>query len=158
MCPAVQRSLPGFDKDRVKGPASAMWPGYAAAYPLIEQAIGMSVQAVRSVLHPPPNRRSDSTEAPQGMGLAPAQAQGPRACQVFGYDFLIDADCRPWLIEANAAPQLGHPQAMGSLRRSLALPMINGLAAVLSLSKERRTKGYGQWRHVPIGVSAAGAT
>ncbi len=130
---------------RVKGPASVLWPGYGAAFPAIQRGIADSVAAVRHEIH-----RSQPQPYGQPHGQGQGQGQGQRACQVFGYDFLVDDGGRPWLLEANAAPQLGHPQAMPSLRRSLALPMINGIAAVLALPRRQRTRGYGQWGFVPL--------
>ena len=141
-CTSVQRSLPGYVKDDVKGPASAIWgkEEWKGLYPKLQASVIESVKAAAPRLHKLSEPAAGIT-SPAGQA-APAVV----AASHFGYDYLVTEDAdggySPVLIEVNQAPQVGDPQSMASLRQSVGVPMINGIVDVL-LSGGKKGSGYG---------------
>ena len=85
-CTSVQRHLPGFKRERVKGAATLLWPaGWARVLPLIRRALG------RLLAHAHPEL------SVAALGWPP----GHTAFQVLGCDFIVGADGTPWLLELN---------------------------------------------------------
>jgi tetratricopeptide (TPR) repeat protein len=126
-CTSVQRSLEGFDRAEVKGPATELWPeGWAHAYPHIQTAIAKSIAAVPELGG---GTRSDGSSEDKcaAAGGGSEREGGSRedtlvCCtnfQVFGYDFLVDQSGTPYLLEINASPQFGDPQKMPTLREKM---------------------------------------
>ena len=118
-CTSVQRSLPNFVRDDVKGAATRLWPdGWARTLPAVRSALAAVARTHAAALR-------------GGCGAWPA---GLPAFQVFGADFVVDAHCRPWLLELNAAPQFGDPQAMPGLRETIGRPLLQHLAEAVARS------------------------
>ena len=139
-CTSVQRSLPGYSKDEVKGTASSLWglAKWRAIYPKLRRSVLESVRAASTQMHSvslQPNPSNSSAGAGDGAMIAATH---------FGYDYLVKEDNggdpndagtltqSPVLIEVNQAPQVGDPQSMPSLRNCLGVPMINGIVEIVS--------------------------
>jgi len=69
-----------------------------------------------------------------------------RSFSLYGYDFMLDRDCRPWLIEVNASPCIEHSTPITT---RLCSPLI---AALLELTLEHQPSDHkvgdsiGRWR------------
>jgi hypothetical protein len=134
---SVQRAAEGFVLENVKGRASTRFSGFAQSLPAVCAKICVCVKAALDA------------------GMRPDQPlpQQAVACQLFGFDVLWDADCEPWLCEANAAPQFQDSKRLPELVESFALPMVNGLAAVLARGHALRRDRFARedqpsWRWV----------
>ncbi|KAL1521634.1 hypothetical protein AB1Y20_021292 [Prymnesium parvum] len=122
-CTSVQRNASGFQREKVKGAASELWPqGWPKALELIREALralldGLSLQG--------------SLE--QSAATWPC---GHAAFQCLGCDFVVDAEGSPWLLELNEAPQFGDPLTMDRLRARLGQPLLNHLPEAIARSHE----------------------
>ena len=129
-CTSVQRAEPGYVRDNVKGPASHMWPGFDQARKDIQSVVVRTVEAVANELVSSPDHE-----------LSPSLR-----CQLFGYDFLIDAENRPVFIEANVVPQFQHAKTFTD--KELVKRLINGFPSLLLESVDRQSKENPLWDHV----------
>jgi hypothetical protein len=151
-CTSVQRSQPGFVRAEAKGPATALWgAGFARCYPKMQQAVLRSVRStLPALVTGAPSARTSAVRGGGGDDVA-AQADadddGVVSAQHFGYDFVVDADERPWLLEANVAPQIGDMQSMDELRHVMGLPLINGIVELLVNRRRARSSSapHGGW-------------
>lgn len=131
-CTSVQRSEPGYQREKVKGPASLLWDGYEKCYPLIQHAVLKCMQATHHKLLVSP-AMEEGTAANHATGVSDASSSSELGVffQVLGFDVIVDAEGNPFILEANMAPQLGDAQGMADLREHVALPLINALPQVL---------------------------
>lgn len=121
-CTSVQRSLEGYDRSKVKGPASEMiGPFYQnTIFPKIVDSLGRLIGSIGPHL------------LFQSLPEDYESLEGPViGWQMYGCDFLVRQNGEPCLIEINSCPQLGDPQSMPQLRSSVALPLINGIPFLL---------------------------
>jgi len=110
-CTSVQRSIPGFNRATVKGPASKLWPDFVSTLPLFIECILATVEAVKFEVRCCPESLFSG--------------------QLFGYDFIISEDGTPIFLEANISPQFQDSKNMESLLETVAKPLINGFAQVI---------------------------
>eukprot|EP01047_Picozoa_sp_COSAG01_P048008 COSAG01_NODE_4636_length_4847_cov_10.889916_3_plen_244_part_00 len=151
-CTSVQRSQPGFVRAQAKGPATALWgAGFARCYPKMQQAVLRSVRStLPALVTGAPSARTPAARGGGGGGgggaaQADADDDGVVSAQHFGYDFVVDADERPWLLEANVAPQIGDMQSMAQLRHVMGLPLINGIVELLVNRRARSSAQGWDW-------------
>lgn len=136
---SVQRLVTGFDRSKVKGLASLMFPEFASTRERMCGKILKACVAVgRDVLFP---------ETCRGSALP--------CFQCFGVDVLYDAHHEPFLAEFNASPQFQDAKKTSELYDGFALPMINGLpgvlAAVMATVPELQNDGQGNKRWIFVG-------
>ena len=87
----------------------------------------------------------------------------PHAFELFGYDVLLDAELRPWLVEVNASPSMSRPTRLDrDVKTRLVadtIALVNPLpfdrAAALHVLRERSESGGGHKPSVKDVVSGA---
>ena len=132
-CTSVQRSEPGYEQAKVKGPASHMWPGFEETRTKIAAAVLRTIQSVAE--------RLVSDDGGEEESLRNDAFQ----CQLFGYDFLVDETGRPVFIEANVVPQFQHAKAFED--RELVKRLINGFPLMLC-AKGKDSNVNDLWEYV----------
>lgn len=82
----MQRHIPGFQKERVKGAASELWTReWQRTLPLIRSGLGKLLEQAE----------------PELVASVADWPAGHTAFQVLGCDFVVDAGGTPWLLELN---------------------------------------------------------
>ena len=121
-CTSVQRSLPGYDRSTVKGPASIMYPRYDVVFERIMESVTLSITAVKNKI--------DSLMGVKVEDLS--DNENNLRFQMFGYDYIVNDNETPILLEVNSSPQLGDAQNMPQLTHTIGMPLINSIPSLLS--------------------------
>lgn len=127
---SVQRNVPGFDRNQVKGLASVL---FASGYAQVLERLKPKLFDCFRACFPPVS----------------AAAAVPML-QLFGFDSMVrDGDLEPFVAEANASPQFQDAKRTEELLAGFALPMTHGASALVCQGFAHRQRGCGaDWEWV----------
>jgi len=141
-----------YDETQVVGQDGGVAAGHITNYAQNENSDVWSLQQLASHLGPPRWQklwgamiRSTAmlfaAALPRVNEVLSYTAVPPQSCfQFFGLDYLVDSDCKPWLLEANATPSMKVEHARSDMRKLIhdqKWPVMQDMVAMLGICPER---------------------